>query len=100
VSTPQTLNKRIYQKSKKFDQRVGGTYLSAGVQFAKSLCAKFLGHGDLLGQRGNCMHSIIDFGLLHLVGGEPGRVSMIAVLPHAVRPGSEWLNPALNEGAD
>jgi hypothetical protein len=100
VSTPQTLNKRIYQKSKKFDQRARGAYLGAGVQFAESFYAKFLGHDHLLGQRGNCAHSVINFGLLQLIGGEPGRVSTIGVLPHAVRPGSEWLNPALDEGAD
>jgi hypothetical protein len=100
VSTLQILNKRIYQKSKKFNQRAGGAYLGVGVRLAESFCTEFLGHNHLLCQRSNCTHSIVDFGLLQLVGGEPGRVSTIGVLPHAVRLGSEWLNPALDEGAD
>jgi hypothetical protein len=70
------------------------------VRFAESFCAEFLGHGHLLGQRGNCAHTIVDFGLLQLIGGELGRVLTIGVLPLAVRPSSEWLNPVLDEGAD
>jgi hypothetical protein len=100
VSTLQSLNKSIYLKLKKFDQRAGGAYLSAGVRFAESFCAEFLGHGHLLGQRGNCMHTVINFDLLQLIGGELGGVSTIGVIPHAVRLGSKWLNPALDEGAD
>jgi hypothetical protein len=94
------LNERIYQASKKFNQRTEDAYLGAGVRFAEGFCAKVLGHDCPLRQRSDGAHTIVDFDLLQLVGGEPGRVSAIGVVPHAVCPSGERLNSTLEESAD
>jgi hypothetical protein len=46
------------------------------------------------------MHAVIDFRFVQLVGRDSCRVLVISVVPHAVGPSSERLDPTLYECAN